>query len=154
MRTPSDAVQKCTCCRGGAATAGEGTGDAAPGDACSLTSPMKRMPLRAAVRISACCSPLSPIALRTAVMRLLSVELRHDAAAPDRGDQVVLGDDPVAVLNQIDKQIKDLRLDLDQIRAAPQLAPADVERIVAENGTARLPRIRIPAGSQGIIRTI
>jgi hypothetical protein len=34
----------------------------------------KRMPLRAAVRISACCSPLSPIALRTAVMRLLSVD--------------------------------------------------------------------------------
>ncbi len=37
-------------------------------------SPTKRMPLRGTVRISACCSPLSPTALRAAVMRLVSVE--------------------------------------------------------------------------------
>ncbi len=37
-------------------------------------SPTKRMPLRAMVRISFCSSPLSPIALRAALMRLVSVE--------------------------------------------------------------------------------
>ena len=56
-----------------------------------------------------------------------------NAPAPDRGDDIVLGDNTVAVLKQIDKEIKDLRLDLNLSRAAPQLAAADVERIVSEN---------------------
>ena len=38
------------------------------------TSPTKRRPLRAMVRISFCSSPLSPIALRAALMRLVRVE--------------------------------------------------------------------------------
>jgi len=35
-------------------------------------------------------------------------------------------------LNEIDKQIKDLRLKLNQLRAAAELAAADVERIIAK----------------------
>ena len=40
----------------------------------AATSPTKRIPLRATVRISRCSSPLSSIARRTALMRLDSVE--------------------------------------------------------------------------------
>src|SRR6202007_1427597 len=55
---------------GDAARRGEeasvGTLSAAAGGHC--TEPTKRMPLRATVRISRCSSPLSPIALRAALM--------------------------------------------------------------------------------------
>ena len=40
----------------------------------SLTSPTKRNPLRAMVRIKRCSSPLSPIALRTALIWLVKVD--------------------------------------------------------------------------------
>jgi len=44
---------------------------------------------------------------------------RDDAAAPDRSEDVVPGHDPVPVANKIDKQIKDLRLDVNKVLAAP-----------------------------------
>ena len=65
------------------------------------TSPTNRMPLRAMVRISFCSAPLSPTALRAALMRLVKGQIRHDPAAPDRGEQIVLADDALAVLQQI-----------------------------------------------------
>ena len=37
--------------------------------------------------------------------------IRHDPAAPDRGEQIVLADDTLAILHEIDEQIEDLRLD-------------------------------------------
>ncbi len=40
----------------------------------SCNVPTKRKPLRAMVRIRLCCSPLSPMALRAALMRLVRVE--------------------------------------------------------------------------------
>src|SRR5262249_22209891 len=40
----------------------------------SRTTPTNRMPLRAAVRMRRCCSPLSPMARRAALMRLARVE--------------------------------------------------------------------------------
>src|SRR5262249_25067468 len=58
--------------------------------------------------------------------------LRDDAPAPHRRDEVILGDDPVTVVDQINKQIKDLRFDSDEIGAPAKLAPADAERIAAE----------------------
>ena len=41
---------------------------------CMRTSPTKRKPRRAMVRISFCSSPLSPIAFRAALMRLVRVD--------------------------------------------------------------------------------
>ena len=67
------------------------------------------------VRISRCLSPLSPTALRAALMRLVRVEFGHDAAAPDRRDQIVLADDAVAVLHQVNQQVEHLRLDRNQL---------------------------------------
>ena len=82
---------------------------------------------------ASCCSPLSPTALRTAVMRLLSVD--SETMRPPQTAAMIssLVTTRSRFSNQIDKEIKDLRLDLNQSRAAPQLAAADVERIVAEN---------------------
>ena len=84
------------------------------------------------VRISLCSPPLSPTALRAALMRLVRVEFRDDAAAPDRGDQIVLADDAVAVLHQVDQQVEHLRLDGDGVGAAPQLAPVHIKRMIAK----------------------
>ena len=71
MRTSSEAVQKCTSCCGIMAAGGEAV---SAGFTCSVTVPVNRKPLRAMVRISRCASPLSPIALRAALMRVASVE--------------------------------------------------------------------------------
>jgi len=43
---------------------------------------------------------------------------RYDAADPDRGDEIVLTDDVIAVAQQIDQQVEDLRLDSNRVRAA------------------------------------
>jgi len=46
----------------------------AAGFCSSHTAPTKRKPLRSTVRMRRCSSPLSPIALRTALMRVLSAD--------------------------------------------------------------------------------
>ena len=56
--------------------------------------------------------------------------VRNDPAAPDRGDQIVLADHAVAVLHQIDQQVEHLRLERDQIGAAPQLAPVGIKYMI------------------------
>ena len=58
--------------------------------------------------------------------------IRHDAAAPDRRDEIVLADDAVAVLHQVDQQVEDLRLDGNGLRPAAQLAPVRVKRMVGK----------------------
>ncbi len=62
------------------------------------------------VRISLCSPPLSPMAFRAALIRVASVEIRDDAAAPDSREQIVLADDAIAILDEIAQKIKDLRL--------------------------------------------
>ena len=110
------------------------------------------------VRIRLCCSPLSPMALRAALMRLVSVEFRHDAALPDGGDEVVLADHALAMLDQVDQEIEHLRLERNQIAAAPEFAPVRVEGIsLKEICQISSPPGRAGAGrtsSQPIIKTI
>jgi len=43
------------------------------------------------------------------------------------GYQVVLADDAIAVPDEINQKIEDLRFDRNQIGAAPQFAPVDVK---------------------------
>ena len=83
------------------------------------------------VRISFWCWPLSPIALRAALMRLVRVEFRHDPAVPDRGDQVVFGDDAVAVLHQVNQQVEYLRLDSNRLRIPAQLPPVGIKCMIS-----------------------
>src|SRR6185312_6789882 len=82
MRTPSEAVQKWTSCCGGA---GEES-PCLPGFPVDVTAPTKRKPFRDIVRTSRCCPPLSPTALRTALMRLSSVE--SDTIRPFQTDAI------------------------------------------------------------------
>ena len=84
------------------------------------------------VRISFCSSPLSPIAFRAALMRLVKRRIRHDPAAPDRSEEIVLADDAVAVLHQIDQQIEHLRLDGNGLGAAAQLAPVGIKHMIVK----------------------
>ena len=49
--------------------------------------------------------------------------IRHDPAAPDRRDEVILGNDAAAVLNQIDQEVEYLRLDGDALRTTAQFPP-------------------------------
>jgi hypothetical protein len=58
--------------------------------------------------------------------------IRDNAAAPDRGYEVVLAHDPVAVLHQVDQQVEHLRLNGNRPGAAPQLAPVRVKCVAAK----------------------
>jgi len=44
---------------------------------------------------------------------------RHNAALPNRIEQLVLADDPVAVTNEVNEQIEHLRLDMKDRAGAP-----------------------------------
>ena len=75
----------------------------------SRTSPTNRNPLRATVRIRRCSWPLSPIALRAALMWLARVDsetIRPPHTASSRSSRA---HDMLAVLHQVEQQIEDLR---------------------------------------------
>ena len=63
----------------------------------SRTAPIKRNPLRDAVRTSRWSSPLSPIALRAALMRLVRVNSETTLPSAHGFDKLVLGHDAAAV---------------------------------------------------------
>jgi|SRR6516225_10976212 len=103
------------------------------GGACcstSSTEPIKRNPFRGRVRIRRCPLPSSPIALRTAVIRLDSADSDTIRPPTHRFQQVVLADHAIAVLHQIDQQVEDLRLERDQCAAAPQFATVAIEAMI------------------------
>jgi hypothetical protein len=58
--------------------------------------------------------------------------LRDDPSVPDRRQQIILAGDAIPVRDEIRQEIEYLWFDLDQLGAAPQLAPLQVERVVAE----------------------
>jgi len=58
--------------------------------------------------------------------------LRDDPSVPDRRQQIILAGDTIPVRDEICQEIEYLWFDLDQLGAAPQLAPLEVERVVAE----------------------
>jgi hypothetical protein len=51
---------------------------------------------------------------------------------PNRVDQFVLGDDPVAILNEVNQQIEHLRLDVNNDAGAPQLLPLGIDLEIGE----------------------
>jgi len=58
--------------------------------------------------------------------------VRDNASVPDRRQQIILARDPIPVLDEIRQEIEYLWFDLDQLGAAAQLAPLEVERVVAK----------------------
>ena len=59
-------------------------------------------------------------------------QVGYDTAVPHPGDQVVLADHAVAIANQKNQEVEDLRLDRDERALATQLAPAGIKNIVLE----------------------
>jgi hypothetical protein len=58
--------------------------------------------------------------------------LRDDAALPNHVEQLFLADDPVAIANEVNDQIEDLRLDANNRSDAPQFVPRDVDLEIGE----------------------
>jgi hypothetical protein len=56
----------------------------------------------------------------------------HDPSSPDRCQQFVLTDNAVAVPHQINQEVEDLGLERDLLGAAPELAPVNVESVIAK----------------------
>jgi hypothetical protein len=57
---------------------------------------------------------------------------RDDPARPDRLQQFVLGDDPVAVTHEVQQQVEDLRADGHDLRAMRKLPAFPVEHVVSK----------------------
>ena len=57
---------------------------------------------------------------------------RNDASAPDGGHEIVLADDALAIADQIDEDIENLRRKGNQVAAVPQLPAVSVEHVVFE----------------------
>jgi hypothetical protein len=81
-----------------------------------------------------CCSPLSPIACRGRDPAGQG-GFGDDAPVPDRRQQVILAGDAIPVRDEIGERIEYLGFDLDEVAAAAQLAPLQVENVVTEEKT-------------------
>ena len=56
----------------------------------------------------------------------------HDPTTPNRGEEVVLADDTVAVLQQVHQQIEYLRLNRNEIETAAELASVRIKRMIGK----------------------
>jgi hypothetical protein len=102
------------------------------GSCSSRTTPTKRMPLRGTVRIRRCACPLSPTALRAALMRLVIV-VSETTRPPQIASRIIPADDPLAVANQINQEVKDLRFERDPLAATPEFTPVNVKYMIAKD---------------------
>ena len=99
----------------------------------SSIAPTKRKPRLGSVRMRRWLSPLSPTARRAALIQVAERRLRNNPALPDRVDQFVLADDPVAIADQEDQQVEHLRLDPDGLPSPAQLVPPEIDLKLAES---------------------
>ena len=97
----------------------------------SVTSPTKRMPLPMIVRMSRCCSPLSPMAPR-GVDSGCDGRFGDDPPTPHRSKQIVLAHHSIAILDQECQQVEYLRLKRQQSRTTAELTPVRVEKVTVE----------------------
>src|SRR5262249_29236500 len=58
------------------------------------------------------------------------VRFRNETSGPNRVQQVILGDHALSILNQMNQQIENLRLDGDLLGTSPKLAPVDIQGVV------------------------
>ena len=92
------------------------------------------------VRISFWLLPLSPTAVRAALMQLVRVDFGHNAAAPDQRDEVILADNAVAILHQMDQEVEHLRLHGNPMTAPKQLAASDIKHMILKDKLHATPR--------------
>src|SRR5262249_40180610 len=62
----------------------------------------------------------------------LADDAQFVTSGPNRVQQIILGDHALSILNQINQQIENLRLDGDLLGTSPKLAPVDIQGIVLE----------------------
>jgi hypothetical protein len=74
---------------------------------------------------------------------------RHDAPVPDVREQVILAYDAVAVADQMQDKVEHLRLDMNRVARAAELAPVSVDRVVAE----QKPHLRMPCHGLHVARS-
>ena len=98
----------------------------------SWTLPTKRKPFRADVRISRCSLPLSSIAFRAALIRLVRVDFRDYSPTPYGRDEIIFADHASPVFNQVNQKIEDLRLNRHRRAIRTQLPALAVERKIIE----------------------
>ena len=104
----------------------------------SWTLPTKRKPFRADVRISRCSLPLSSIAFRAALIRLVRVDSETYPPTPYGRDEIIFADHASPVFNQVNQKIEDLRLNRHRRAIRTQLPALAVERkIMNKNSTLR-----------------
>ena len=84
--------------------------------------PRSAAPCAGKVLISRWVSPLSPMAVRAALMRVNRAVSETMRPSQTASDEVILADDPLAVLDQVRQQVEDLGLDRYRGIAAAQLA--------------------------------
>ena len=118
-----------------------------PGDF-ECTSPTNRMPLRAMVRISCCSSPLSPTALRAALMWVASVESATVRPPQSAARRSLLADDALAILHEIGQQVEHLRLHGNRHIAAAQLARVRIKRMIGKEKLHGSPRTTMSSRSK------
>jgi hypothetical protein len=84
------------------------------------------------VRITFWFRPLSPMAFRAALMRLVSVD--SDTIRPLQTEAIrsSLLTTRSRFLRQVSQQIEHLRLDMDDTPGAPQFTPFEIDLTVAE----------------------
>jgi hypothetical protein len=76
----------------------------------------------------------------------------HEAIAPDVVEQLRLGDDAVAVLDEVDEDRHGARLERHQLTATPDLPPGDVEHAVREPHPHRFEPTRVRRGEVTAVR--
>jgi len=54
----------------------------------------------------------------------------NSPTAPDRGNKLALGDDTIAVLQEVNQYVEHLRLEVDAFPAAQQFAPVGIECVI------------------------
>jgi hypothetical protein len=64
----------------------------------------------------------------------------NDASAPDHVEKFMLSDNAVAVFDQVRQKVEDLRFELYQRVASPQLAAVKIENMTVERQGHAMPR--------------
>ena len=76
-----------------------------------------------------CVWPLSPIALRIVMIRCARIPSPTNRAGPQLLEQFALGDDAIAMLQEIREDVDGVRLQRTHRPSAPQFIPVSIERI-------------------------
>src|SRR5262245_37259627 len=67
--------------------------------------------------------------------------LRHHAALPNRVEQLVFADDSIAVANEVNKEVKHLRLDVNNAASTPQFLPCEIDLELGEAEAQKAPLV-------------